>query len=105
MSAWHDEFGVPPQPPLVDAGSPDVRRVNGRINMVEASVSALRKENEELRSRLQALEQNTVPAGSVKQKPREWWAFRPNAYCDFCISPSKPHAYHELVRVREVLDD
>ena len=56
---------------------------------------------DELRSRLQALEQNTVPAGSAKQKPREWQMrvsegrLVYDAPCNCC----------EHVRVREVLDD
>jgi len=61
---------------------------------------------DELRSRLQALEQNTVPSGSAKQKPREWlvrvWANGDiqdiNDRC-FAVKP------YRCIRVREVLDD
>lgn len=79
-------------------------------------MSALNDQVKELRSRLQALEQNTVPASQAKEKPREWWICRrPDGgmfdtgvmrHAAFPRAPDgmdmQPAGY---IRVREVLDE
>ena len=60
---------------------------------------------DELRFRVQALEQNTVPVGSAKQKPREWWLDPQSAR--FFAAPFSGFTPDSTryIRVREVLDD
>jgi hypothetical protein len=59
-----------------------------------------------IRSRLQALEQNTVPP--AKQKPREWWLALDSEgivlYTDD-RPPRSQNAGTKCIHVREVLDD
>lgn len=71
----------------------------------------LREQIDELRSRLQALEQNTVPSREAKQKPHEWtlaaWRLPGSAIWNVGprgISTPEP-TERKTIRVREVLDD
>ena len=78
-----------------------------------------REQIDELRSRLQALEQNAIPAGSAKQEPRDWHLLRMlpdgpvlQVFWDQPVAQRAKELFegaaaprYEIIRVREVLDD
>jgi hypothetical protein len=72
-----------------------------------ATGKRLDAELDAIRSRLQALEQNTVPSGSAEQKPREWWIRPGSETADYYVYKGENDALRNIgyIRVREVLDE